>query len=70
MLVNMSNIYFVVFESVEGAQPAYSFIDAQTFIDENIQEKCAFSKRVKDKIYSLGEVEDLMSEYRKSKSDK
>jgi len=61
--------YFVVFESVEGAEPAYSFIDAQTFIDENIQDKCAFSKRVEDKIYSLGEVEDFITEYRKAKRD-
>jgi len=63
------SIYFVVFESVESAEPAYSFIDAQTFIDENIQDKCSFSKRVEDKIYSLGEVEDLMTEYRKAKRD-
>jgi hypothetical protein len=62
----MTYIYFCVFESVEGARPAYSFIDSETFIKENIQDKASFTLRVEDKPYSKEEVAHFMDQYSKA----
>ena len=63
----MAKLYFCVFESVEGAKPAYSFVPEHILEAEKIRDlpTAAVVVEVKNKRYSHDEAVELMKKHYK-----